>query len=53
VEDADESARAGAMIVCRWGARFPAGGVIVFRWGHPATRKTYDDPYVRPACWAW
>ena len=53
VEDADEPAWAGAMMVFRWGPRFPAAGVMVFRWGHPATRRTYDDPYIRPACWAW
>jgi hypothetical protein len=50
VEDADEPAWAQAVIVCSWGPRFPAAGVIVFRRGHPATRKTHDDPYIRPAC---
>ena len=41
---------AGFVIVCRWGLRFPAAGVIVYRWGHPATRNIHANPYIRPAC---
>jgi hypothetical protein len=37
VAGADEPAWAGAMIVFRWGRRFPAAGVIVFQWGHYST----------------
>jgi hypothetical protein len=48
--DADESASAGAVIVFRSGLRFPAAGVSVFRWGHPATRTPHDEPSIHPAC---
>ena len=34
------------MIVCYSGLRFPAAGVIVCRWGHPATPSTHAEPYV-------
>jgi DNA-binding MarR family transcriptional regulator len=47
VADADEPAWAGARIVFRWGPRFPAARVIVFRYGRYATRKAHDGPHVR------
>jgi DNA-binding MarR family transcriptional regulator len=47
VADADEQARAGAVIVFRSGPRFPAARVIVFRYGRYTTRKTHAEPYVR------
>jgi hypothetical protein len=39
VADADEQAWAEAVIVSRWGPRFPAARVIVFRWGALYDRK--------------
>jgi acyl-CoA reductase-like NAD-dependent aldehyde dehydrogenase len=53
VEDADEPTWARAMIVSLWGPRSPGGCVIVFRWGHPATRRPHAEPEIRPACCAW
>ena len=44
--DADEPTAAGAMIVRRWGPRFPPTGVNVFRLGIYTTRKAHDNPYV-------
>ncbi len=38
------------LIVSHWGPRFAAAGVIVYRWGPSATRKTHDDPCICPAC---
>ena len=31
----------------------PGMGASVCRWGHPATRSTHYDLYIRPACCAW
>jgi hypothetical protein len=47
------SARAGAMTVCRRGARVSAADVIVYRRGRYTTRTTHKELYVLITCGAW